>query len=158
MKGFKESETKKLFELVKEKKNLGKGVSEGFKEYAKISGRAQGSVRNYYYKKVNECKNDEKLRKKLGVSNEMFPIFIEEFNKSQSIELLKEILTGVAKGKSVRSVVSKLAFNNDKLALRYQNKYRNLLKSQKETVINIAKSISEEYGVNVNPYKSESEE
>ena len=153
MKGFKESETKSLIELVQKSEN--KDLTKVFKEYARISGRAQGSVRNYYYKTVKECKNNEELRKKLGVSKDMFPSFIKEFNDSESRELLKIVLSGVAKGKSVRSVISTLSNNNDKLALRYQNKYRNLIKNQKDLVLEVAKDIKLKDGSSFNPYKLE---
>lgn len=150
MKGFKESETKSLIELVQKSEN--KDLTKVFKEYARISGRAQGSVRNYYYKTVKECKNNEELRKKLGVSKDMFPSFIKEFNDSESRELLKIVLSGVAKGKSVRSVISTLSNNNDKLALRYQNKYRNLIKNQKDLVLEVASQIKLKDGSSFNPY------
>ena len=153
MKGFKESETKKLIDFVKENEN--KGLTKVFKEYASVSGRAQGSVRNYYYKTIKECKNSEELRKKLGVSKDMFPNFIKEFNESEARELLEIVLKGASEGKSVRSVISTLANNNDKLALRYQNKYRNLIKNQKELVIEVASQIKLKDGSTFNPYKLE---
>ena len=153
MKGFKENETKKLIEFVKENGN--KGLTKVFKEYASASGRAQGSVRNYYYKTIKECKNNEILRKKLGVSEEMFPNFIKEFKKSEARDLLSVVLKGVAEGKSVRSVISVLANNNDKLALRYQNKYRNLLKNERDLVLEVASNIKLKDGSNFNPYKLE---
>ncbi len=153
MKGFKESETKKLIDFVKENEN--KGLTKVFKEYASVSGRAQGSVRNYYYKTIKECKNSEELRKKLGVSKDMFPNFIKEFNESEARELLSVVLKGASEGKSVRSVISTLANNNDKLALRYQNKYRNLIKNQKELVIEVASQIKLKDGSTFNPYKLE---
>ena len=133
MKGFSGTETKKLIDYVKENEN--KDLSKIFKEYALISGRAQGSVRNYYYKTVKECKQNEKLRQKLGVSKEMFPAFIEEFRNSEAEDLLKLVLKGVAEGRSVRSVISSISNGNEKLALRYQNKYRNLLKNDREVYL-----------------------
>lgn len=155
MKGFKESETKRLIDYVKENEN--KDLSKIFKEYALISGRAQGSVRNYYYKTVNECQRNEKLRQELGVSKDMFPAFIKEFLNSEAEDLLKYILKGVAEGKSVRSVISTLSKGNEKLALRYQNKYRNLLKNDRELVLKIASTIVDKNGVTVNPYKNQVE-
>lgn len=155
MKGFKESETKKLIDFVKENEN--KGLTKVFKEYAIASGRAQGSVRNYYYKTIKECKNSEELRKKLGVSKDMFPNFIKEFNNSEAKDLLKVVLKGVSEGKSVRSVISVLANGNDKLALRYQNKYRNLIKNQKDLVLEVASEIKLKDGSTFNPYKVEND-
>lgn len=155
MKGFKESELKKLISAVKENDN--RGLTNIFKQYALVSGRAQGSVRNFYYKTLKECKTNDKLREKLGVTKEMFPNFILEFNESESEELLQIILKGIAEGKSVRSVISSLANGNEKLALRYQNKYRNLLKNNRELVLNVASKITDKNGNTVNPYKTERE-
>ncbi len=155
MKSFKESELKKLIDYVKENEN--KGLTKIFKEYAEISGRAQGSVRNYYYKTLKECKTNEKLRKKLGISNEMFPSFILEFKTSEAEELLRIVLSGIASGKSVRAVISKMANGNEKLALRYQNKYRNLLKNDKALVLKVASKIADKNGNTINPYKTETE-
>ena len=158
MKDFKKNEAKKLFDFIKEKSESNTSLTKSFKEYAIMTDRAQGSVRNYYYKTIKECKDNEKLRQKLGVSKEMFPIFVKEFNESESVELLTIVLKGIANGKSVRSVISTLANNNDKLALRYQNKYRNLLKTQKPLVLKIAKKIRCKDGSIVNPYKEENDE
>ncbi len=152
MKGFSETERKNFIKFMKD--NEYKGLSTAFKEYAQISGRAKGSVRNYYYKTVNECKNNEKLRVKLGVSTTMFPNFIKEFQDSESRELLKIVLKGIGEGKSVRSTILKLSNNDSKLALRYQNKYRNLLKNQKDLVLAVASKIKGIDGEIVNPYKS----
>ena len=158
MKDFNKSEAKKLFDFIKEKNESNNSLTKSFKEYASMTGRAQGSVRNYYYKTIKECKENEKLRLKLGVSKEMFPEFVKEFNEAESLELLTIVLKGIASGKSVRSVISSLANNNDKLALRYQNKYRNLLKNQKQLVLKVAKKIKCKDGSTVNPYKEESDE
>ncbi len=152
MKGFTEIERKNFIKFIKD--NEYKGLQTAFKEYAQISGRAKGSVRNYYYKTVNECKNNEKLRVKLGVSSNMFPNFIKEFQDSESRDLLKIVLKGIGEGKSVRSTILKLASNDSKLALRYQNKYRNLLKNQKDLVLEVASKIKGVDGEIVNPYKS----
>lgn len=155
MKSFKESELKKLIDYVKENENV--GLSTIFKEYALATGKAQGSVRNYYYKTLKECKTNDKLREKLGVSKEMFPSFILEFNASEAEELLRIVLSGIANGKSVRAVISKMANGNEKLALRYQNKYRNLLKNDRELVLKVASKIIDKNGNTVNPYKTEAE-
>lgn len=153
MRGFKESDTKELISLVKEAVSENKGLSFAFEKYANMTGRAKGSVRNYYYKTIKKCENDSNLRVKLGVSKSMYPAFIKEFNLAEEKELLTLILTGVASGKSVRNVVSSLASNSEKLALRYQNKYRNLLRDKKNLVLEVASNIKDKNGNAVNPYK-----
>ncbi len=154
MKGFSDSEAKKFINFIKKGVQDGKDLTKLFKEYSLVSGRAQGSLRNYYYKTVNDCKKDSKLKTKLGVTSEMYPTFIKAFNESEEESLLKEVLLGLGNGKSVRSTISKLANNNECLALRYQNKYRNLLRDKREFVMQVASTIKDKNGINVNPYEN----
>lgn len=154
MKGFSDSETKKFITFIKNGISDGKDLTCLFKEYSKISGRAEGSLRNYYYKTIKKCKEDNKLKTKLGVSEKMYPIFIKTFNESEEEDLLKEVLLGLSQGKSVRSTICALANNKETLALRYQNKYRNLLRDKKELVLSLASTIKDKNGEVVNPYKN----
>ena len=154
MKGFSDTETKKFITFVKNGILEGKDLTKLFKEYSQISGRAQGSLRNYYYKTVKKCKEDSKLKSKLGVSEKMYPVFIKTFNESEEEDLLREVLIGLSSGKSVRHTICKLANDNESLALRYQNKYRNLLKDKRDLVLSLASNIKDKNGNAVNPYKN----
>ena len=64
--------------------------------------------------------------------------------------LLRKILTGVTFGKSVRRSICEMS-QTPKQALRYQNKYRNLLKSDRQRVEKIRNEIKEEFGKCYNP-------
>ena len=55
--------------------------------------------------------------------------------------MLKKILEEKSKGVSVRRAIFKIADGDDKLMLRYQNKYRNMLKKQPEVIEQTAKSL-----------------
>ena len=123
-----------------------------FNEFAKETNRAMGSVRNYYYKTIKKCKKSQRLMKKLGVDESLFPAFIIEFNSLQERELLTNVLTGITNGKSVRKTISEYSCGNEKLALRNQNKYRNLLKSKPQLVNEVIKSVEKKLGKCKNPY------
>ncbi len=152
MKGFTELETKRLIEVIKNAKSNGKSLLFAFNEFAKESNRAIGSVRNYYYKTIKKCKNSKSLMQKLGVDESLFPAFILEFNSLQESELLTSVLTGITNGKSVRRAISEYSYGNEKLALRNQNKYRNLLKTKPQLVNEVIKTVEKNLGQCKNPY------
>ena len=63
---------------------------------------------------------------------------IREFTDEETDETLRSILAEKSKGISVRRAISNLAGGDDKLMLRLQNKYRNILKKQPERIEAIA--------------------
>ncbi|MBR5438935.1 MAG: hypothetical protein IKV61_01820 [Clostridia bacterium] len=152
MKGFKESETIELINYIKEAKIQGKSLLSAFNDYAKKTGRSMGTIRNYYYKTVKKCKGSEGLRQKLGVDKALFPAFILEFNLEQEKELLLNVLTKTTQGKSVRRAISEISNGNEKLALRNQNKYRNLLKQKPWLVNEVILEVEKKLERCKNPY------
>ncbi len=128
--GYTKEEAQSLVKYVCEGKGQGKTLTRIFEEYAKNSGRAKGSVRNYYYallkstenREVREILKDTQLK-----AEESRPFTDEETDK-----ILKAILQERSRGISVRRAVLNLAGGDDKLMLRYQNKYRNVLAKQPE--------------------------
>ncbi len=132
MKGFTKTETEELLREAVKANSDGKSLSEVFFRIAEKTGRAKGSVRNYYYNliKSEERKNAyEKIVK--GVKNLKATKF-ENFSDDDLNLLLQKIKEGKSKGKSVRSVIQNMAKGDQKLALRFQNKYRNYLKSEEK--------------------------
>ncbi|MGN0818420.1 MAG: hypothetical protein ACI4L9_05555, partial [Candidatus Coproplasma sp.] len=59
---------------------------------------------------------------------------ITPFSEEETDRILKAILTQKSRGVSVRRAVLNLAEGDDKLMLRYQNKYRNVLSKQPERI------------------------
>ena len=151
MKGFTKKETEQLLKDCKNAKISGKSLTNVFKNFSKNSGRAFGSVRNYYYKTVKGC--DESLLEKLGITSELKPAFIKAFSEEETKSVVKEILIAKTNGVPVRKTVYALALGNDCLALRYQNKYRNALKFNKQMVLEIVEQIKMEKGSCFNPYE-----
>ncbi len=130
--GYTKEEAQSLVKYVCEGKGQGKTLTRIFEEYAKNSGRAGGSVRNYYYallKSTDNAEVREILRDTKLQAAESRPFTDEETDK-----ILKAILKERSKGISVRRAVLNLAGGDDKLMLRYQNKYRNVLSKQPERI------------------------
>ena len=62
--GYTEDEAKSLVEFVADGKKDGKTLSSLFAQYAHKSGRAKGSVRNYYYALLRST-GDDRVRRML---------------------------------------------------------------------------------------------
>ncbi len=130
--GYTEEEAKSLVQYICEGRNTGKTLSGMFEGYAKKTGRAKGSVRNYYYALLRSS-GDARVKRLLrdtGLKAEK----ITQFSEEETDSMLKAILTQKSRGVSVRKAVYNLAGGDDKLMLRYQNKYRNVLTRQPERI------------------------
>lgn len=129
--GYTKEEAQSLVKYICDGKAKGKTLTGIFADYAAKSGRAKGSVRNYYYAllktggdEVKEILKDTDLK-----AEEVRPFTDEETDK-----ILKAILKEKSNGVSVRRAVLNLAGGDDKLMLRYQNKYRNVIAKQPERI------------------------
>ncbi len=133
MKGFTKTETELLLQEALKAKRENKSLSLVFEEVARKTARAKGSVRNYYYTLIkDENKMQEASRTVFGVETlKAYPA--ESFSKEDEDFLFSAVLEGKKQGKSVRRIISEISNGDQKLALRYQNKYRNYLsKMEKE--------------------------
>lgn len=130
--GYTEEEAQSLVQYICEGMKRGATLSGMFEGYAKKTGRAKGSVRNYYYALLRSC-GDERVRGLLrgtGLKAEK----IVQFSERETDEMLKAILKQKSKGISVRRAVLNLSNGDDKLMLRYQNKYRNVVCKEPERI------------------------
>ena len=130
--GYTEEEAKSLVEYISDGKKNGQSLSELFAAYAEKTGRAKGSVRNYYYallRSTQDARVKQILRGKDLKAEKILP-----FSEEETDRILREILTQKSKGISVRKAVLNLSNGDDKLMLRYQNKYRNVLTKQPERI------------------------
>ncbi|MBD5583837.1 MAG: hypothetical protein HDQ88_02035 [Clostridia bacterium] len=130
--GYTEEEAKNLVDYISTGKKEGKTLSGLFASYAQKTGRAKGSVRNYYYALLRST-GDERV-KKLLKGKALKAEKILPFTEEETDRMLKEILTQKSKGISVRRAVLNLSKGDDKLMLRYQNKYRNIAGKQPERI------------------------
>ncbi|MCL2696413.1 MAG: hypothetical protein FWE69_08850 [Clostridiales bacterium] len=94
-----------------------------FESVAGQTGRQPNSVRNYYYTQIKQSRS--------GV-----PAFVP-FSEEESLGLVRAILHAQAKGESVRSCTLSLAGGDTKKMLRYQNKYRALLKNKPDVIARV---------------------
>ena len=130
--GYTEEEATGLIEYIYSGKNAGKTLSYLFETYGKEHNRAKGSVRNYYYSFLKQ-RQDERVRRILEGKN-LSAGEIRPFTEEETDEMLRKVLTEKSKGMSVRRAIRNVSAGDEKLMLRMQNKYRNLLKKQPERV------------------------
>ncbi len=135
--GYTEEEATGLIEYIYTGKNAGKTLSYLFETYGREHSRAKGSVRNYYYAFLKK-QDDQRVRRILEGKG-LAAGAIRPFTEEETDELLGKILEGRKKGYSVRRSILEASGGDEKLMLRMQNKYRNLLKKQPERVEEAAK-------------------
>lgn len=135
--GYTEEEARNLVEYIKEGKQKGKTLTYLFETYGLQHGRAKGSVRNYYYTLMKNERGDERIVRLLDGSD-LSVEKIKEFSPEETDSVLRSILTEKSKGMSVRKAIFNLSQGDDKLMLRLQNKYRNVLKKQPQKLAEIA--------------------
>ncbi len=142
--GYSKEEAAELVRSISEGRKRGKTLTSLFAEYGKKHGRASGSVRNYYYRLLKtESAGAKKLLEGKGLRAEQ----VRPFTGQEREEMLKKILLERGKGFSVRRSIANVCGGNEKMMLRYQNKYRNMLKKQPEEV----RAAAEKWGVAVQP-------
>lgn len=147
-----QTQIKQLMDLAYQAKNKGESLSKVFEDFARQTGRAQGSIRNVYYSSLKQTSSDEKYKKSVLGEKDLSVAKIISFEDYETDYLLEKILTGVTFGKSVRRVISEMT-ENPKLALRYQNKYRNVIRFDRQRVQAVREKIIEDYGKCYDPYK-----
>lgn len=124
--GYKDKDVIGLAQFILERK--GGSLTETFRLYSLKTGKAHGTVRNMYYALAKHSVKDKEFTQKYLGGNTLAVGKIEEFTKAEEQELVTKILEKKEQGMSVRSAINELAGGDMKLALRYQNKYRNLIK------------------------------
>ena len=148
---LKDEEMTELFEKAHAAKRNGASLSKLFSVFAEGHGLAKGTIRNIYYDTVKRATEGDSLAKKYFCGFTLTSAKIVEFDEQEARSLLKKILTGLTLGKPVRRTISELT-DDSRLALRYQNKYRNMLRFEKDKVKEVAEEIKSEYGRCYDPY------
>ncbi len=133
--GYKEKDIIGLANFIRERKN--QSLSNLFESYSIKSGKAKGTIRNLYYELAKKSALDKNFCDKYFGGLPLKVSIIKEFNSEEERKLIKEVLIGKTKGKSVRSIIMGLSNGDGKKALRLQNKYRNAIKNNKELVSEI---------------------
>lgn len=140
---WKDEEIKQLFDIVEKNRKENKSLLSAFSEYAKLSGRKRNSIRNYYYQELSELQKNKSRANKLNI-NIKNHIVNESvlFSKNETRKIISNILKLNSEGYSIRKACLKLANNNVELMVRYQNKYRSVLKSNPELINEITKELN----------------
>lgn len=115
-----------------------------FERVAAATGRRPNSVRNYYYARVKE----QDLQDKALHVGAFVP-----FDEAEIRALLRTVLSAQANGISVRACTLSMGEGDNKAMLRYQNKYRSLLKTRPQLVREVAEELRRE-GVHFDPYST----
>ena len=101
-----------------------------FDAIARATHRRPNSVRNHYYTQLKPSEQAE-------------PSFLP-FSEEETDRLLRTILLARANGQSVRACTLEMAHGDTRLMLRYQNKYRALLKARPDKVRKMRERLTEE--------------
>lgn len=128
--GWSESESKLLWETADEAQQQGLPLKQVFEQIASQTGRRPNSIRNYYYAQAR-LREDGTHRAARFVP----------FTEPEVEQLVENVLRGRAKGQSVRACLQELSGGDHSLMLRYQNKYRSVLKNRPELISSTAEKL-----------------
>ena len=129
--GWSDSENKLLWETADEAQQQGLPLKAVFEQIARQTGRRPNSIRNYYYAQVRQ--HDEGQQR---------PARFVPFTQQEVDWLMEQVLIARAAGQSVRSCLQKLSGGDHSLMLRYQNKYRAVIKSRPEYVREVVERLN----------------
>lgn len=131
--GWSDSENKLLWETADEAQQQGLPLKAVFEQIARKTGRRPNSIRNYYYAQVRQHDGGEAR-----------PARFVPFTQQEVDWLMEQVLVARSAGQSVRSCLQKLSGGDHSLMLRYQNKYRAVIKSRPEYVRDIVEKLNEQ--------------
>ena len=140
--GWQDQEISQLKKAVQLAGGKGEPLRSVFDNIGQELGRKPNSVRNFYYASLK--------REEAGDVPTAAPF--ETFSQDEVRSLIREVLMARAKGVSVRACVQTLARGDRKLMLRYQNKYRSVLKSKPYLIREIMEEITEDGEQVFDPY------
>ena len=131
--GWQQEEIDLLFDAVNRAAQTGSPLRDVFAEVGTALSRKPNSIRNFYYARVREQPG-------LAARQTSFRSFTDE----EVHELLRYVLIGRGEGRSVRACVTSLAEGDRAGMLRYQNKYRSILKNRPEMLLEVAQELRAE--------------
>ena len=129
--GWSDDESNLLWETADEAQQQGLPLKAVFERIAEKTGRRPNSIRNYYYAQV---------QKREGGAQR--PARFVPFTQQEVDWLMEQVLTARAQGQSVRSCLQALSGGDHSLMLRYQNKYRAVIKSRTEYVKKLVEALN----------------
>ena len=140
--GWRPEEEELLFKEIESSESTGRPLKKVFEAVAEKTGRKPNSIRNFYYARIKE--------KDLSTTALHAGAFVP-FSEDEIRSLLRTVLSAQANGISVRACTMSMGGGDNKAMLRYQNKYRALLKNRPRLVEQVAEELRAE-GVEFDPY------
>ena len=131
------------------KENHGKNLSQVFREFGQDYNKSAGTIRNLYYAIARRAKDDENFKSKYLDGVDFSTNKGKPFSKTDERELIKRIMLEKLNERSTRSAVLKLAKGDSKTALRYQNKYRAVVKNNVLLYKELGEEIERETGAKI---------
>ena len=131
--GWSENENKLLWETADEAQQQGLPLKAVFEQIARQTGRRPNSIRNYYYAQVRTREDGH------APAARFVP-----FTQGEVDWLMEQVLIARSEGQSVRSCLQKLSGGDHSLMLRYQNKYRAVIKSRPDYVRALVEKLNSE--------------
>ena len=131
--GWSENENRLLWETADEAQQQGLPLKAVFEQIARQTGRRPNSIRNYYYAQVRTREDGH------APAARFVP-----FTQNEVDWLMEQVLIARSEGQSVRSCLQKLSGGDHSLMLRYQNKYRAVIKSRPDYVRAMVEKLNSE--------------
>lgn len=132
--GWRQEETDLLWKEIRSAAETGAPLRGVFEKTGQALGRKPNSVRNYYYMQLRDQAGDELKR----------AAPFETFSEEEVHELLRRVLSARGQGQSVRACVMDLSHGDRALMLRYQNKYRSILRKKPELIEAVCQELAQE--------------
>lgn len=132
--GWQQEETDLLWKEIREAAESGAPLRSVFERMGQALGRKPNSVRNYYYMQLRD-RAGENMRRAAP---------FETFTEEEVHDLIRQVLIARGQGQSVRRCVMDMSNGDKALMLRYQNKYRSVLRKKPDLVAVILKELEDE--------------
>lgn len=132
--GWRAEEIDRLWQGVRQANESGEPLRAVFERMGQSLGRKPNSVRNYYYMQLRGRDGQEARR----------AAPFETFTEDEVRSLVRGVLLARFKGQSVRAAVTALSEGDRARMLRYQNKYRSVLKKRPDLVRAVVEELRQE--------------
>lgn len=131
--GWSDYENRLLWETADEAQQQGLPLKAVFEKISERTGRRPNSIRNYYYAQVRGREDGQEHAARF------VPFTQDEVDK-----LMESVLRARAQGQSVRACLQEISGGDHSLMLRYQNKYRSVIKTRPDYVCGIVEKLNEQ--------------
>lgn len=132
--GWTQEETDLLWKEIHSALDAGTPLRGVFDRTGQALGRKPNSVRNYYYMQMRE-KGGEDMKRAAP---------FDTFSDEEVHDLLRKVLLGRGNGRSVRACVMEMSGGDRSRMLRYQNKYRAILRKKPDMIDQVCRELKQE--------------